>query len=59
MTGVNIDEVDSLLEPLLNGCYSDVHELGNEIEFVSKKLIECGLNSLPLVNGKKKRIYNS
>ena len=52
-----ISEVQMLIEPLLNGCYSDVHELGKEIELVSKSLVECGLNTLPLINGKKKRVW--
>ena len=39
--------VSNLLNPLLNNGYSDVEEVGAEIEYVSKGLVECGLSTPP------------
>ena len=38
--GKFVNEVSSLLNPLLNNGYSDVEEVGAEIEYVSKGLVE-------------------
>ena len=55
--GKFVNEVSSLLNPLLNNGYSDVEEVGAEIEYVSKGLVECGFSTLPLVSGRKKKVW--
>ena len=40
------------LTPFLNSVYSSVQEIGSEIGQVSSILVECGLHSLSLTNGK-------
>ena len=52
-----VGEVSSLLNPFLNSCYSDIDEISLEIERVCKGLVECGLRTLPLMNGRRKRVW--
>ena len=44
------------LTPFLNSVYSSVQKLGSEIGQVSSILVECGLHTLPLTNGRKRQI---
>lgn len=52
-----VSEVQQLLRPFLNSVYSDVKDLGSEIGKVSKGLVDCAVRTLPLVNGKKRRVW--
>ena len=47
------DAVKNRLTPFLNSVYSSGQEIGSEIGQVSSILVECGLQTLPLTNGRK------
>ena len=48
------EEVKNRLTPFLNSVYSSVQEIGSEIGQVSSILVECGLHTLLLTNGRRR-----
>ena len=52
-----VGEVRECVAPFMNSVYSDIVQLGSEIQQVADVLIECGLKHLPLVNGNSRHVW--